>query len=65
MIESVNKPYKEQEQMVPNVADPLVVNVGNKNNPDIIPEGRHDISRGIPPEELLDRLCPRIKALFG
>ena len=35
VIESVNKPYKEQEQMVPNVAEPVVVNVGNKNNPDI------------------------------
>ena len=64
MIESVNKPYKEQEQMVPNVAEPVVVNVGNKNNPDIITEGRDDIRRGISGEELLDRLCLRIKALF-
>ena len=64
VIESVNKPYKEQEQMVPNVAEPVVVNVGNKNNPDIITEGRDDIRRGISGEELLDRLCFRIKALF-
>ena len=50
--------------MVPNVAEPVVVNVGNKNNPDIITEGRDDIRRGISGEELLDRLCFRIKALF-
>ena len=50
--------------MVPNVAEPVVVNVGNKNNPDIITEGRDDIRHAISGEELLDRLCPRIKALF-
>ena len=40
--------------MVPNVGEPVVVYTGNENNPNIVTG-----------EELLDRLCPRIKALFG
>ena len=60
-----NKPYKEQEPMVPNVGEPVVVYTGNENNPNIVTEGRDDIRHAISGEELLDRLCPRIKALFG
>ena len=60
-----NKPYKEQEPMVPNVGEPVVVYTGNENNPNIVTEGRGDIRHAISGEELLDRLCPRIKALFG
>ena len=59
------KPYKEQEPMVPNVGEPVVVYTGNENNPNIVTEGRDDIRHAISGEELLDRLCPRIKALFG
>lgn len=59
-----NKPYKGQEPMVPNVGEPVVVYTGNENNPNIVTEGRDDIRRAISGEELLDRLCPRIKALF-
>ena len=60
-----NKPYKEQEPMVPNVGEPVVVYTGNENNTNIVTEGRDDIRHAISGEELLDRLCPRIKALFG
>ena len=51
--------------MVPNVGEPVVVYTGNENNPNIVTEGRDDIRHDISGEELLDRLCPRIKALFG
>ena len=51
--------------MVPNVGEPVVVYTGNENNPIIITERRDDIRLDISGEELLDRLCPRIKALFG
>lgn len=64
VIKSVNKPYKEQETLVPNVAEPVVVCAGNENNPDIVAEGCDDIRRAISGEELLARLTPRIKALF-
>ncbi len=50
--------------MVPNVGEPVVVYTGNENNSNIVTEGRNDIRRAISGEELLDRLCPRIKALF-
>lgn len=56
-----NKPYKEQEPMVPNVGEPVVVYTGNENNPNIVTEGRDDIRHAISGEELLDRLCPRIR----
>ena len=58
------KPYKEQEPMVPNVGESIVVYTGNENNPDIVTKGRDDIRCAISGEELLDRLCPRIKVLF-
>ncbi len=45
--------------MVPNVGEPVVVYTN------IVTEGRDDIRHAISGEELLDRLCPRIKALFG
>ena len=64
-VDLKNKPYKEQEPMVPNVGEPVVVYTGNENNPNIVTEGRDDIRHAISGEELLDRLCPRIKALFG
>ena len=42
-----NKPYKEQEPMVPNVGEPVVVYTGNENNPNIVTEGRDDIRHAI------------------
>ena len=48
-----NKPYKEQEPMVPNVGEPVVVYTGNENNPNIVTEGRDDIRHAISGEELL------------
>ena len=59
-----NKPYKEQEPIAQNVGETVVVYTGNENNSNIVTEGRNDIRRAISGEELLDRLCPRIKALF-
>ena len=59
------KPYKEQEPMVPNVGEPVVVYSVNEIYRNIVSEGRDDIRHAISGEELLDRLCPRIKALFG
>ena len=59
-----NKLYKEQEPMVPNVGEPVVVYTGNENNPNVVMEGRDDMRRAISGKELLDRLCPRINALF-
>ena len=59
-----NKPYKEQEPIAPKVGETVVVNTGNENKSKIVTEGRNDIRRAISGEELLDRLCPRIKALF-
>lgn len=59
-----NKPYKEQEPIAPNVGKTVVVYTGNENNSNIVTEGRNDIRRAISGEELLDRLCPRIKVLF-
>ncbi len=64
VIESMNKLYKEQEPLAPNVGEPVVVYTGNENNPNIVTEGRDDIRRAISGEELLARLSPRIKALF-
>lgn len=58
------KPYREQGPMERNVGEPVVVYTGNENNLDIVTERRDDIRRAISGEELLDRLCPRIKALF-
>ena len=51
--------------MEPNADEPVRVYTGNENNPNIATEARDDIRHAISGEELLDRLWPRIKALFG
>ncbi|WP_455608376.1 hypothetical protein, partial [Bacteroides rodentium] len=58
------KPYKETKEESQMVNEPMVAYIGNKVVADIVMGERADIGIAISGEELLDRLRPRIKALF-
>lgn len=55
-----SKAYKEQEPMQPKVSETMAT----YRNSDIVIGNRDDIKFAITSEELLNRLRPRIKALF-
>ena len=55
-----SKAYKEQEPKQPKVSEAMTT----YRNSDIVIGNRDDIKFAITSEELLDRLRPRLKALF-
>ena len=57
-----NKPYKEQEPIQQKASESFVAY--SKIDPSIATRERDNIKSAISGEELLDRLRPRIKALF-
>ncbi len=58
------KPYKEEEPKLQEAAESMVTYTGSERNSDFVIGERDDIRCAISGEELLDKLRPRIKALF-
>lgn len=61
---SKSKTYKEQEQVRQKAGEPIATYASNKIGVGIAGRERDDIRCAISAEELLNRLRPRIKALF-
>lgn len=59
-----SKVYKEQKPVKLNASEPIVAYTSNKIDSDIVMGERDNIESAISGEELLNRLRPRIKALF-
>lgn len=59
-----SKPYREQSSIGQKVGEPMITCTNSKDDSAVAVEARDDVKRVISGEELLDRLRPRIKALF-
>lgn len=59
-----SKAYKEQKPVKLNASEPIVAYTSNKIDSDFVMGERDNIESAISGEELLNRLRPRIKALF-
>lgn len=59
-----SKAYKEQKPVQQNASEPIVAYTSNMIDSDIVMVERDNIESAISGEELLNRLRPRIKALF-
>lgn len=59
-----SKAYKEQKPVKQNASEPIVAYTSNTIDSDIVSGERDNIESAISGEELLNRLRPRIKALF-
>lgn len=61
---SKSKAYKEQKPVKLNASEPIVAYTSNTIDSDFVMGERDNIESAISGEELLNRLRPRIKALF-
>lgn len=59
-----SKAYKEQKPAQQNASEPIVAYTSSKIDSDLVIGERDNMESAISGEELLNRLRPRIKALF-